>query len=1112
MPRANPRAAAEAIARRGLFMLVVALLAILTCVGPVAASVGNARSAMRPAAVPGRLLVGVRPTMHTSQVGTLQTLTGAQVKKRLLGGQILVLDVPDGVSTQQVQMRALSHPDVLFVEPDRMMYPALVPDDPEYSEQWHHPIIRSPEAWDVQQGSKDVIIAIVDTGVDLDHPDLEGKIWTNPGEVPGNGIDDDGNGFIDDVHGWDFQNDTNDPNPEPDGVDDDNNGTVDDQVCHGTLVAGLAAAIGNEGWGTAGVDWRARVMPVQTFPDDGGSQVSTVIEGIEYAIAMGADVINLSIGGDYSQSFTPAIRSAYEAGIVVVAAAGNTGKEFTDSKTVWESPVCNDGGLGVDNWVLGVGSTDRNDLRASFSNYDGSTAGTFVDCVAPGEGMYGPGYYDPGFSHLSSYYTTNTGTSFSVPLVSGLAALVLAQNPGMSPDDVLAQIRSSCDDIDALNPGFAGKLGGGRINCARAVGVELAPRPPGDLTASDTPDDQGGSITLTWQLSPDDGAGGDTVTAYIILRREGASGSFAEIDRVSAGTSEYADTDVTDGDEYYYLVRVTDGAQTSDSDVAGPVQSRNDLPPPAVTGVYAEDRPADDGGAIRVGWDTYTPPADFAHFAIYRAGVIIRDVTARDPIAEVTDAAATQYVDTTTSDGVDYYYAVTAIDTFGNEVTDVTAAGPVQSFANGETTLPAGLHLFGSPLEPADGEPATFFGVAPAELKMARWSAAAGDYAVYSGTGSLPLRLGRGYWLQLDEPLSFVPAGNPAESGSMQVSLTPGWHQLANPYFGDMDIAAATVQYQGTTMDLASADAANVMRQVLWTYDREDGGYALTAPFLGIGESEIEPWEGFWVSAAKSCTLTLPRPSGVMTPTAEMGAAGDGEWRARLCACSGGGEDLDNFFGISAALADVGSLPSPPMTPGGVDLAFAREGAGVRSAARFSAVAPSQAQWRVVLDAAAGSRVELWCATPDAIPREYDVALVDTAAGATYDLRGGARHVIELRSDESRRVLSLRLTRVGGALTLTSLMVEPTDAGGAQIAFALSAAADCTVSVLNIAGRTVRLLERGRSRPAGVSQAVWDGRSTTGSAVPNGAYLVLVEAASSDGSRTKAVRTLAIRR
>lgn len=1102
------RAAIAAGVGRGL---VLALLALLPALGtlPAAAAPGFGAARMGPAAVPDRLLVGLREMSSTAAATSVGARAGGTVRRALSRGRLLVIDLPPGSDLQAAAARARMDPAVAFVEPDWMMYPALAPNDPQYPKQFHLPIIHAPEAWEVTTGAGNVVIASVDTGVDLDHPDLVERIWTNPGEVPGNGRDDDGNGFVDDVHGWDFQNNTNDPNPEPDGADDDFNGDADDQVNHGTLVAGLAAAVGNNGFGTAGVTWGARIMPVQVFPDDGGASVSQVIEGIEYALANGADIINLSIGGTYAESFTPVMTEAYEAGILVVAAAGNGGRQLTDSRTSWESPVCNDGPNLGDNHVFGVGATDRHDVRASFSNYDGSSARNFVEAMAPGEGLYGIGYYDPRFPKFSTYFTTNSGTSFSVPLVSGLAALLLGRNPGMRPADLMATIRESCDDIDGINPGFAGKLGGGRLNCARALGVELPPRPPRELVAADTPDDSGGSISLDWLLSLDDGQGANSVTEYVIRRRQGADGAFIRVARVPAGTAHYEDTTVTDGIDYYYLVRATDGSLYSDSNIAGPVRAINDGAPAPVRGVYAEDRPADNGGAIRVAWEPYTAPPDFAHFAIYRARSGFTSVAGMEPLARVTNARATEYIDATTQDGVDYFYAVTAVDNFGNENRSVTAVGPVQSLANGPTRLGAGMHFIGVPLVPADGEPAGFFGLKPGALKLARWSAPVSAYIVYSGVGTLPLELGLGYWLKLAAPLDFVPAGAAAPSGSLSVTLTPGWQQLGNPYFAAMNLTNATVRSGGVTMDLPGADAANVMRQVFWRYDAATNGYTLSAPFLGVGSAEIPAWEGFWARVEKSCTFTLPRP-GMGVAATPRPAPVDG-WMARVSASTAHAADRDNLFGVSDELARMAPLASPPALSGGVDLYFVEQGATQPLAARFAPGGSVEARWQMRLAAPTDEEVEVYCPDHSAIPSGYAVTLADPVSGATVNLRTG-RYRTRLRAGESARPLELRLTRTGGALTLTSLTAQPTPAGGAEVMFSLSAAADCTVRVLNIAGRTVRVLERGQPHPAGSAQLVWDGRSDQGSAVPNGIYLVQVEAAAEDGTRTEAVRTLAVTR
>jgi subtilisin family serine protease len=1120
--------AAELVrARRGLVAaLLVLLLALPAFGGPTPpAQVLIPRppvsAASRPRkAVANRLLVGLRSTVRTAHLSALRLATKGQVSKVIAGGRVLVVDLPAGSDPTAVRAQCLSQAGVAFAEPDLMVYPALVPNDPHYAEQYHLPLVRAPEAWDVTTGSPDVLIAVVDTGVDLDHPDLAAKIYTNPGEVPNNGQDDDGNGFQDDVHGWDFENDGPDTNPEPNGADDDNSGEPDDQVSHGTLVSGIAAAIGNDAWGTAGMDWRAKILPVQVFPDDGGSSVSKVIEGIDYAVMMGADIINLSIGGEYAQSFTPAITNAYNAGILVVCAGGNSDREFTDDDATWESPVCNDGpNLATDNHVLAVASTDQNDRRAGFSNFDSSSARHFIDVCAPGQAMFGPGYYDPAFAAFDEYFTSNSGTSFSAPMVSGLAALILAVHPGYGPHHLTEAIRSACDDIDALNPGFAGKLGAGRINAARALGVAVPPLPPRDVQAADTAGDEGGSITVTWLLSLDDGSGARSVVEYIVQRRSGATGNFAEVGRVAAGQTSFVDDNVTDGVDYYYQVAATDGTLTSDAEVVGPAQAANDQPPARPQGVYARDRAGDDGGVIEVGWDAYSAPADFSHFAIYRSSSNFTSVASLTPLVEVDDAQAVLYLDQSTTDGADYYYAVTAVDGFGNQHQDTAAIGPVQSYSNVPVTFGAGLHFFGTPLEPANGDPAAFLGIPADQLHLCRWQADAEEYVYYSAGAALPdvlrLRLGRGFWLLCDAPLTFEPTGTPAPAGDVSLNLGPGWHQLANPYFGPMDFALTTVTYEGTTMDLASADAANIMRRFAWTYEEGSGGYRLLCPGVASCDTVLGVWEGLWVRVEKSCTVTLRRPTASASAALESAASKQsGGWVARLAARAGGSRDLDNLFGVHEGLAGAAALCSPPPVAGGVELYFAEASQpGRRLAGAFSSVAAAELTWKFVVQAsAAGEEVEVWCPDLVEIPRAYAVTVEDMAAAREVDLRQAGRYCCTLREGERARSFVLRLTRRAGVLTLSSLVAQATRGGGAQMTFTLSVPAACTVRLMNIAGRPVRLIEQARSRSAGVNTLVWDGRSDDGSRVPNGSYLVTVEAAGADGTKVQALGSLVIQR
>lgn len=363
---------------------------------------------------------------------------------------VTVSDVPAVVSLLQADSR------VDHVEADASRHISNTPNDPYFAsnvllhlEQSNDHDIDASTAWDTTTGSADVLIAVIDTGVDTDHPDLVDNIWTNPNEIPNNGIDDDNNGYIDDVHGWDFVEDDNDPSSTPTSSSYDN--TV---VVHGTHVAGLIGAVGNNGVGVVGVNWTVRIMPLRVFDDQGNSSMSEVLDAIAYAQANGAKVMNMSYGGTtFSQFESDAITNAAAAGVLSVAAAGN---ENVNLNVTPEYPACYTS-------VIGVGATDSNDDMASFSNYGTDC----VDVAAPGESILSTVYVD-NTGLFPNEYDFLSGTSMSTPIVSGIAGLILAVQPGFSTSQITDFITSSADDIGI--PAF----GSGRVNAASAVAAAVA--------------------------------------------------------------------------------------------------------------------------------------------------------------------------------------------------------------------------------------------------------------------------------------------------------------------------------------------------------------------------------------------------------------------------------------------------------------------------------------------------------------------------------------------------------------------------------------------------------------------------------------------------------------
>jgi subtilisin family serine protease len=357
---------------------------------------------------------------------------------------------------------------VEYAEPRLGRKMEYTPNDPGLGNQWFLSTIQATAAWDLSQGDTAVTVAIVDCGVQVTHPDLAANVWINPGEdINHNGsfdnwsstydslgvlgdidsVDNDGNGYLDDVQGWDFAG----PDvaiPSPLGDNDPNvYGSNND---HGTHVAGDASAVTDNGVGVSGIGFKCKVLPIKCSYDNdyaasgGKSYIYFGYEGIVYGADNGADVINCSWGGGgFSQYEQDVINYAYGQGSLVVCAAGN------DNSSAPHYPSSSEN-------AFSVAATAAGDIKSSFSNY-----GTTVDVSAPGSSIYSTCY--------SNTYQAWDGTSMASPVCAGLAALVKSYNPGWSNVKIATQLLASTDNIDALNSSYAGLLGTGRINAYKAL-------------------------------------------------------------------------------------------------------------------------------------------------------------------------------------------------------------------------------------------------------------------------------------------------------------------------------------------------------------------------------------------------------------------------------------------------------------------------------------------------------------------------------------------------------------------------------------------------------------------------------------------------------------------
>jgi hypothetical protein len=302
------------------------------------------------------------------------------------------------------------------------------------------------DAWQYTTGSRDVVVAVIDNGFDHFHPDLVENVWINTAEIPGNGIDDDGNGYIDDVYGWNFvpedtdgdgsisiteRRGNNNPRPRIDATDTLISG-------HGTAVAGLIGATGHNGLFGTGLNWRVSLMNLKVVGNSGSGTIQHVPEAIRYAVDNGADVISMSLVGstDTPQAIRDAVQYAYERNVIIVAAAGNT---LTNLDVSPLYPICSDASDTVQS-IIGVSAVSIDRSFARFSNY-GSTC---IDITAPGVQVSSTAIYNPAVSELTAHYRGGLqGTSFAAPLVAGTAALIRSVYPDLSASAVIEAILSS---------------------------------------------------------------------------------------------------------------------------------------------------------------------------------------------------------------------------------------------------------------------------------------------------------------------------------------------------------------------------------------------------------------------------------------------------------------------------------------------------------------------------------------------------------------------------------------------------------------------------------------------------------------------------------------------
>ncbi len=364
-------------------------------------------------------------------------------------GRMMKLDLPSSTTVELALAALRKDPAVLYAEPNYRIRATGVPNDPRFSQLYglhntgqtggtHDADVDAPEAWNLSTGSRNVVVGIVDSGIDYNHEDLAANMWINPHEIAGNGIDDDDNGVIDDLHGANLIDGTGDPM---------------DENSHGTHCAGTVGAVGDNGVGVAGVAWNVSLMAIKFLDANAGGTLEGAVASMDYAVGMKNAGVNLRVlsnswaGGPFFQSLYDGIEATNAAGILFVASSANNFGNDNDVNPVYPSSYDHEN-------IISAAATDHDDEVAAFSNIGPTT----VDLAAPGDAVIS--------TVLNNGYAPKSGTSMSTPHVAGAAALLLSVRPSLTTAQIKELLMSTGDEL----PSLAGQvLSGRRLNVFNAL-------------------------------------------------------------------------------------------------------------------------------------------------------------------------------------------------------------------------------------------------------------------------------------------------------------------------------------------------------------------------------------------------------------------------------------------------------------------------------------------------------------------------------------------------------------------------------------------------------------------------------------------------------------------
>lgn len=643
--------------------------------------------------VPNQFIVKFAPSIDHFRALSLVKASGGKILHQFrASGAMLIEYGADAAKTATIAGQLSRDPDVEYVEANVILHMDRTPNDPRFSELYglHNTgaqggvvgaDVGAVKAWDVSIGSRDVVVAVIDTGIDDSHPDLKANSWRNPGESgtdaegkdkATNGLDDDENGYVDDVKGWNFIANSNDPF--------DDNG-------HGTHCAGTIGGAGDDGFGVVGVNWQVSLVAAKFLDESGSGSLDDAVKAIEYTTALGVDMTSNSWGGGgFSETMDAAIREAQDKDILFIAAAGNDTSD-NDRDPHFPSSYEEDN-------VIAVAATDRADRIASFSSY----GATSVDVGAPGVGILST---FPGgkFERLS-------GTSMATPHVTGVAALVKSVYPQATAGEIKARILNTSDPVAALS----GKtLTGGRVNAFAALETDtIPPNAVADVTVVKAGLSK---VTLSFVGSGDDGDEG-AASRYVVRRAASPIGSEEDWANATPVKTQIVATGVEDrvtlevsglelNSHGYLAVRPVDNVGN-----AGPVSSSEAYATLTTKPVYENNADSLDDVTADTPWGlaevegrgqvfSDSPDGSYANDA--DTSLTLASIPVKDPAMVLTFDAAYDLEDTydvgsveiSTDEGATW----TSIATLTGESPWTTLSFELTSFLEGAKTVQVRFHL-----------------------------------------------------------------------------------------------------------------------------------------------------------------------------------------------------------------------------------------------------------------------------------------------------------------------------------------------------------------------------------------------------------------------------------